>query len=142
METETGRGYTSRRSYRNHNETRQTHATHAVTDGDSVKHDGRAGTESVAETETSAPATCGAGAAGTSRNQNVVYVMPHDWTSVAQFLAPVVQRVDESTTALQVLVITSNDELAAVVSAAAARLVEGRDVSVVAATSPRRTARL
>src|SRR5262245_5793260 len=140
METETGRGYTSRRSCRNHNETRQTHAIHAVTDGDSVKHDGRDGTESGEEIETSAPVT--SGAAGTSRNQNVVYVMPHDWTSVAQFLAPVVQRIDESTTALQVLVITSNDELPAVVSAAAVRLVEGRDVSVVAATSPRRTARL
>src|SRR5262245_31581205 len=140
METETGRGYTSRRSCRNHNETRQTHAIHAVTDGDSVKHDGRDGTESGEEIETSAPVT--SGAAGTSRNQNVVYVMPHDWTSVAQFLAPVVQRIDDTATELQILVITSNHELAAVVSAAAARLVEGRDVSVVAATSARRTARL
>ena len=105
-----------------------------------MKHDGREGTESGEESEASAPVT--SGAAGTSRNQNVVYVMPHDWTSVAQFLAPVVQRIDESTAALQILVITSNDELSAVVSAAAVRLVDERDVSIVAATAPRRTARL
>jgi ATP-dependent RNA helicase DeaD len=41
-----------------------------------------------------------------------------------------------------VLVVTSNDELSAAVSAAAAKLVEGKDVSVAAATSARRTARL
>jgi ATP-dependent RNA helicase DeaD len=82
------------------------------------------------------------GAAGTSRNQNVVYVMPHDWTSIAQFLAPIVQRIDQQSTELQVLVVTSNDELSAAVSAAAAKLVEGKEVSVAAATSPRRTARL
>ncbi|HEY7393353.1 MAG TPA: DbpA RNA binding domain-containing protein [Gemmatimonadaceae bacterium] len=98
-----------------------------------MKHDGE-------ESETSVPVT--SGAQGTSRNQNVVYVMPHDWTSVAQFLAPIVQRIDESAAELQILVITSNHELAAVVTAAAARLVEGRDVPVVAATSARRTARL
>jgi ATP-dependent RNA helicase DeaD len=105
-----------------------------------VRHDGRERTGSGEESETSAPVT--SGTAGTSRNQNVVYVMPHDWTSVAQFLAPVVQRIDDTATELQILVITSNHELAAAVSAAAARLVEGRDVSVVAATSARRTVRL
>ncbi|MGH7617576.1 MAG: DbpA RNA binding domain-containing protein, partial [Gemmatimonadaceae bacterium] len=79
---------------------------------------------------------------GVSRNSNVVYVMPHDWASISQFLAPILQRVDDATLELQALVITSDAELAAAVTAAAVKVADGRDVSILAATSARRAARL
>jgi ATP-dependent RNA helicase DeaD len=77
-----------------------------------------------------------------SRGQNVVYIMPHDWASIAQFLGPAVERVDAATRELQLLVITSDADVAAVVAAAAVRLAEGRDVGIVAATSARRASAL
>jgi ATP-dependent RNA helicase DeaD len=84
----------------------------------------------------------GSSAAAVGRSQNAVYVLPHDWASIAQFLAPVLQRVDDASTELQALVITSSDELAAAATAAAAKLVEDRNVTVMAATASRRAARL
>src|SRR5471032_2660416 len=77
-----------------------------------------------------------------SRGQNVVYVMPHDWASIAQFLSPAIERVDESTRDLQLLVITSDSDVAAVVAAAAVKLTNGRDIGIIAATSARRAATL
>jgi len=68
--------------------------------------------------------------------------MPHDWASMTRFLAPVIQRIDDGSTELQALIITSNDELAAEVTAAAVRLASGRSIGVLAATSARRSARL
>jgi ATP-dependent RNA helicase DeaD len=79
---------------------------------------------------------------GIARSQNVLYVMPHDWASISQFLAPVLQRVDESSPDVQALVITSDAELAAAAAAAAVKVVDGRDISVIAATNPKRAARL
>src|SRR5262249_3588317 len=79
---------------------------------------------------------------GVARNQNVLYVMPHDWASISQFLSPILQRVDEASPELQALVVTSDAELAAAAAAAAVKLVDGRNVSVIAATNPRRAARL
>lgn len=81
--------------------------------------------------------------AGTvSRNQNVVYVMPHDWASIAQFLGPLLERIDESSNEIQLLVLTPDAEVAGAVSASAVKLLEGRDVSIVAATSAGRASRL
>lgn len=81
-------------------------------------------------------------ASGVSRGQNAVYVIPQDWASITHFLAPILERVDESAPGLQVLVVTSDAELAAAVAAAAVRLLgEARD-GVLAATSARRAARL
>ncbi|MDB4875233.1 MAG: DbpA RNA-binding domain protein [Gemmatimonadetes bacterium] len=77
-----------------------------------------------------------------SRGQNVVYVMPHDWASISQFLAPAVERVDDGARELQVLIISSDAEVAAVMAAAAVKLAGGRDVGIVAATSARRAATL
>jgi ATP-dependent RNA helicase DeaD len=68
--------------------------------------------------------------------------MAHDWAAIAQFLSPLVQRVDESATDLQLVIIASNDELSAVIAAAAVKLFESRPVGIVAATSARRAARL
>ena len=80
--------------------------------------------------------------ASVGRSQNAVFVMPHDWTSIAQFLSPLIERIDEESRELQLLVITSDAEVAAAVTAAAVKLIGGRDVGIVAATSARRAARL
>jgi ATP-dependent RNA helicase DeaD len=71
-----------------------------------------------------------------------MYVMPHDWASISRFLAPIVQRIDDSSVELQALIITSNDELAAEAAAAVVKLAAGRSVGVLAATSARRASRL
>ena len=54
-----------------------------------------------------------------TRGQNAVIVMPHDWASIAQFLAPLLERIDPDVPELQLLVITSDAEVAAAVTAAA-----------------------
>jgi ATP-dependent RNA helicase DeaD len=77
-----------------------------------------------------------------SRGQNVVYVMPHDWASISQFLSPAIERVEDATRDLQLLVITSDAEVAAVTAAAAVKLSGGRDIGIIAATSARRAASL
>jgi ATP-dependent RNA helicase DeaD len=77
-----------------------------------------------------------------SRGQNVAYVMPHDWASIVQFLAPLVEKIDESTRELQLLVVTSDSEVAAAVAAAAVRLCDGREIAIVAATSAKRATSL
>ena len=80
--------------------------------------------------------------AGVTRGQNAAYVMPHDWTSIAQFLGPMLERVDDGVRELQLLVITSDAETAAAVAAAAVKLTSGRDIGIVAATAAKRAARL
>lgn len=77
-----------------------------------------------------------------SRSQNAVYVMPHDWTSIAQFLEPLVERIDDGNRDLQLLVITPDADSAAAISAAAVRLVGDRNLQLLAATSTARAARL
>ena len=77
-----------------------------------------------------------------SRGQNVVYVMPHDWASISQFLAPLIERIDDARTDLQLLVITPDSEAAAAVAAAAVRLTAGRNVQILAATAAGRAGRL
>ena len=80
--------------------------------------------------------------AAVSRGQNVVYVMPHDWASIAQFLGPMLDRVDDQNREVQLLLVSSDVELAAALAAAAVRLTAGRNIGIVAATSARRAARL
>ena len=77
-----------------------------------------------------------------SRGQNVVYQMPHDWASIAQFLEPLLARVDAARPELQLLVVTPDADVAAAVSGAAVRLLESADTQIVAATSAPRAARL
>lgn len=80
--------------------------------------------------------------AAVSRGQNVVYVMPHDWASIAQFLGPMLDRVDEKSADVQLLLVSSDVELAAAFAASAVKLTVGRNVGIIAATSARRAARL
>lgn len=77
-----------------------------------------------------------------SRGQNVVYVMPHDWASISQFLSPLVEKIDEARGDIQLLVVTPDGDAAAAVAAAAVRLTGDRKVQIVAATSAARAARL
>ena len=77
-----------------------------------------------------------------SRGQNVVYQMPHDWASIAQFLEPLVARVDAAQNGLQLLVVTPDAEVAAAASASAVRLLGSADVQIIAATAAPRAARL
>src|SRR5689334_2528258 len=78
------------------------------------------------------------GTGGVARSQNAVFVLPHDWTSIAQILRPLLDRVDENARELQLLIIASDAEVAAAVVAAAVKLTAGRDVGLIAATSARR----
>ena len=80
--------------------------------------------------------------AAVSRGQNVVYVMPHDWASIAQFLGPMLDRVDDQNRDVQLLLVSSDVELAAALAASAVKLTEGRGIGIIAATSARRAARL
>lgn len=79
---------------------------------------------------------------GVSRSQNVVYVVPHDWASISFFLAPLIERVDETSSQLQVLVLTADAESAAAVAGAAVRLATTKKIGIVAATALARATRL
>jgi ATP-dependent RNA helicase DeaD len=79
---------------------------------------------------------------GITRGQNAVYVMPHDWASIAQFLGPLLERVDDGVRDVQLLIVTPDAEVAAATTAAAVKLTAGRDVGIVAVTSAKRAARL
>src|SRR5438445_281949 len=68
--------------------------------------------------------------------------MPHDWASITQFLGPMLDRVDDQSRDVQLLLVSSDVELAAALAASAVKLTEGRNVGIIAATSARRAARL
>jgi ATP-dependent RNA helicase DeaD len=68
--------------------------------------------------------------------------MPHDWASIAQFLGPLLDRVDVGSPEIQLLVITSDADVAGAVSASAVKLLDGRSLQVLAATSSARATRL
>src|SRR5947209_13315377 len=68
--------------------------------------------------------------------------MPHDWASIAQFLGPLLDRIDDANREVQLLVVTPDAEVAAAVTASAVKSLEGRSVQMVAATSAARASRL
>ncbi len=80
--------------------------------------------------------------AGVTRGQNAVYVLPHDWASIAHFLGPALERLDPAADELQMLVVTPDSDVAAAVTGAVARLADARGVRAVPATNARRAARL
>ena len=79
---------------------------------------------------------------GVTRGQNVVYVLPQDWLSIAQFLAPALERLDGGADELQMLVITPDAEVAAAISGAAVRLAEPIGLRILPVTSASRGGRL
>src|SRR5919204_242762 len=80
--------------------------------------------------------------AGVARGQNVLYVLPHDATSIAQFLDPTLDRVEPESAETQVLVLTPDSETAVAVAEAATRGEAASSVRVLPVTSGRRATRL
>ncbi|HEY9480359.1 MAG TPA: hypothetical protein VIP79_09725, partial [Gemmatimonadaceae bacterium] len=80
--------------------------------------------------------------AGVVRNQNVLHEVAHDAAAVSEFIAPALARVDPSTPAIQLLVLTPDAEVAIAVSAVAARAPEDVRVPVLPVTTARRATRL
>jgi len=70
-----------------------------------------------------------------TRGQNAVVVLPHDWASIAEFLAPLIERIDPDVADPQLVVATADADVAAIVIAASARLIGERPIRVLAATS-------
>ena len=98
-----------------------------------VAHRGQSEVEGAVDQEAKEPVT---------RGQNVVYQMPHDWASIAHVLAPVLDRIDDATHDVQLLIVCADAEAAAAASASLVRLAGARPLVAIAATSARRAARL
>ena len=81
-------------------------------------------------------------AGGVTRGQNVVHVLAHDWAVIEQFLSAPLGRVDPTSDALQLLVVTADAEGAAAVAAAAVDIAGERDVRALGVTSARRADRV
>ena len=84
---------------------------------------------------------------GVTRGQHTVYVMPHDWAAIAQFLEPLIEKLEKMDTesqpaSPQLLVLSSDTEATVAIAAAAARLTQSETIGVLAATSSPRAARL
>lgn len=79
---------------------------------------------------------------GVARNQNVLHEVAHDAAAVAQFIEPLLARVDPNIQAIQLLVLTPDAEVAIAVAAVAARAPEDVRVRVLPVTTARRATRL
>lgn len=77
-----------------------------------------------------------------TRGQNVVYQMPHDWASIAHILGPLLDRLDDASREVQLLIVCADAEAAAAAAASVVRLAGGRPLRALAATSARRAGRL
>lgn len=78
--------------------------------------------------------------AGVTRGQNVLYVLPHDRSTAAIVLDPLLERVDPSLAETQLLAVTADAEGAAWLTSTTAR--HPRGITAVPATSVRRAERL
>lgn len=76
------------------------------------------------------------------RGQNLVYTLPHTTESIAEFLAPVLSRVDPAAGGTQVVVVTRAAETALAVSETILRLGGPAGIEVVPVTSAARAARI
>jgi ATP-dependent RNA helicase DeaD len=79
---------------------------------------------------------------GVTRGQNVVHVLPLDWSATERVLGPLVDRIDPARAETQLLVVTADAESAAAAAGAIVSAVGDRPVRVVAATASPRAARL
>jgi ATP-dependent RNA helicase DeaD len=77
-----------------------------------------------------------------ARTQNLVYTLPHTTESIAEFLTPVLTRVDPAAGGTQVVVITRDAETALTISEMVLRLSGPGGIEVVPVTSASRAARL
>jgi ATP-dependent RNA helicase DeaD len=76
--------------------------------------------------------------AGVTRSQNAMYVLPHDATASEEFLAPLLQRIKAGEEAPQLLVISSDVDVAASLATVAVRLGGDAGLRVVPVVSDRR----
>ena len=77
-----------------------------------------------------------------ARSQNVVYTLPHTSDSIAEFLTPVLGRVDPAAGGTQVVVLTRDPETALTISETVLRLSGPAAIEVVPVTSASRAGRL
>src|SRR4051812_213016 len=80
--------------------------------------------------------------AQSARVQNLVYTLPHTTESIAEFLAPVLSRVDPVAGGTQVLVVTRDGETALTISETILRLSGPAGIEVVPITTAARAARI
>ena len=76
------------------------------------------------------------------RGQNLVYTLPHTTESIAEFLAPVLARVDPALGGTQVVVVTRSAESALAVSETVLGLAGSAGIEVVPVTGSARASRL
>jgi len=77
-----------------------------------------------------------------ARVQNLVYTLPHTTESIAEFLTPVLSRVDPAAGGTQVLVVTRDAETALTISETVLRLSGPGGIEVVPITSASRAGRI
>lgn len=80
--------------------------------------------------------------ASVGRSQNVVHILPHDITSAAAALAPVLDRLDRDVAELQVVLLAPDPEAAIALARAVTSLPQAVGFRVIPASSSRRAARL
>ena len=79
--------------------------------------------------------------AGITRGQNVLYVLPRDWSAAPQFLDSAIDRIDAGKAETQLVVITSDADAAEALAVQAARSAGDREIAVVGVTTARRASR-
>src|SRR5438445_13672623 len=77
-----------------------------------------------------------------ARAQNLVYTLPHTTESIAEFLTPILSRVDPSAGGTQAIAVTRAAETALTISATILRLSRPASIEVVRITRARRAGRL
>ena len=76
------------------------------------------------------------------RAQNLVYTLPHTTESIAEFLTPILSRVDPAAGGIQVVVVTRDAETALAISETILRLSGPAGIEVVPITSAARAGRI
>lgn len=80
--------------------------------------------------------------ASVGRSQNAVHILPHDMTSAAGVLAPVLDRLDRDVAELQVLLVAPDPDAAITLARAASSLPQASGLRIIPASSARRATRL
>ena len=78
----------------------------------------------------------------TSRSQNVVHFLPRTTDALARVITPALERIDISSSSLQLVVVTPDAETAVVVAEAVGTIVGSQGVEVLPVTSANRAARM
>ncbi len=77
-----------------------------------------------------------------ARSQNLVYTLPHSTESIAEFLTPILGRIDLAAGGTQVVVVTRDAETALTISETILRLSGPAGIEVVPITSASRASRI